>query len=94
MQAVRSVAQARQQRSNDINDHYRIGKVIGKGTFAAVHLCVDKEDNKEWAVKVSARRSGWRLPSSAALSKTNPCLLDCNMDEWLAFAVEIMYWRG
>jgi len=49
MQAVRS---ATARKSNDINDHYTIGKVIGQGTFAAVHLCTRKSDGTEWAVKV------------------------------------------
>lgn len=59
MQAARSAAaqakaRSKKPRTNDINDYYTIGKVIGKGTFAAVHLCTCKETQKEWAVKVRA----------------------------------------
>eukprot|EP00750_Incisomonas_marina_P030991 INCI7691.2.p1 GENE.INCI7691.2~~INCI7691.2.p1 ORF type:complete len:393 (+),score=80.53 INCI7691.2:195-1373(+) len=49
MQAVREAAAAK---SSDIREKYAIGKVIGQGTFAAVHLCTQKSDGKEWAVKV------------------------------------------
>jgi hypothetical protein len=40
------------QRSGDINDHYTLGKVVGKGTFATVQECTSKDDGSQWAVKV------------------------------------------
>jgi serine/threonine protein kinase len=50
MQAIRSAS--KRDKSNDIKDHYTVGKVIGRGTFAAVHLCTRISDGVEFAVKV------------------------------------------
>ena len=50
MQAIRSAS--KRDKSTDIKDHYTVGKVIGRGTFAAVHLCTRSSDGVEFAVKV------------------------------------------
>ena len=38
-------------REDACDDHYRIGKTLGTGTFATVKEGFAKEDGKMWAIK-------------------------------------------
>ena len=53
---VDAVRAATALKSQKIEDHYELGKVIGTGTFAMVKLCRRKSDNMEFAVKIFDKR--------------------------------------
>ncbi|KAG6528797.1 hypothetical protein ZIOFF_010982 [Zingiber officinale] len=40
----------------NLRDHYRIGKKLGQGQFGTTYLCVDKNDDKEYACKSIPKR--------------------------------------
>ena len=47
----------KQQFGKEFDNRYQIGAKIGEGNFASVHLCVDKLELTEWAVKIMKKDS-------------------------------------
>lgn len=54
-----------QGKLNKVNQ-YKVGKMIGQGSFGKVYTCIDTNINKKWALKILDKKLiSWTLISNS-----------------------------
>lgn len=57
------------KRKEDCSTYYKMGRILGQGSFATVRLCTHKVDGTKWAVKIIKRKALEKSDESAIVSE-------------------------